>query len=144
MNYNNNPKQRAKAQEIILKVFEHLIVQGERAMDGPQCVYRAPDGNKCAAGCLIPDELYSNKMEGSSFRHVAMDHPKLQEMFGDYIELIGELQQIHDNYSPWDPKLNWNHYMLEEFQILCRQFGLDYSEIFDSFNELRGTLEHHG
>lgn len=36
------------------------------AIDGNQCQYRSPNGNKCAVGFLIPEGNYDPKMEGKS------------------------------------------------------------------------------
>lgn len=45
-------------------VKAHLLKQGERSVGpGDMCMYRGPNGLKCAIGCLIPDELYDPKME---------------------------------------------------------------------------------
>ncbi len=30
------------------------------------CMYRAPDGNRCAVGCFIEDNIYEADMEGCS------------------------------------------------------------------------------
>lgn len=50
-------------QEMFDKVAEHLLKQGGPAWDN-MCMYRAPNGRKCAAGCLIPDNLYRKEWEG--------------------------------------------------------------------------------
>lgn len=49
------------------KVKAHLLSQNKRAVskDG-DCLYRAPDGSKCAIGCLIPDDKYSPEFEHKS------------------------------------------------------------------------------
>lgn len=39
---------------------------GSKAFASSICCYRTPDGNACAAGCFIPDELYSGSFEGIS------------------------------------------------------------------------------
>ncbi len=40
-------------------VWAHFKANGFKpSVDGNACVYRAPDGNKCAVGALIPDEKY--------------------------------------------------------------------------------------
>ena len=53
------------AQEIFDKVATHLSKQGHRAFDDNACMYRSPNGDKCAMGCLIPDEEYNaDTMEG--------------------------------------------------------------------------------
>lgn len=47
-------------------IRDHLTKQKARAVlpNGQSCVYRDEDGNKCAIGCLIPDELYTPEVEG--------------------------------------------------------------------------------
>ena len=53
-------------QEIFDKIYLHLIEQGRKSIDSDgQCMYRSPDGDKCAIGCLIPDELYTPELEGN-------------------------------------------------------------------------------
>src|SRR5690606_38139587 len=37
---------------------------------GSPCYYRGPDGQKCAAGVLIPDEKYSKIFEGRTVEDV--------------------------------------------------------------------------
>lgn len=57
-------------QDIFDRVSEHLLKQGRAAINptphtpSMTCVYRAPNGDKCAVGCLIPDELYRPDFEG--------------------------------------------------------------------------------
>ena len=50
-------------QELFDRVVTHLAKQGRRAMARVACLYRTPDGLKCAIGCLIPDEKYRAEME---------------------------------------------------------------------------------
>lgn len=53
-------------QEIFDKAWLGLKAQGfKRAWDEShqQCVYRAPDGLRCAIGHCIPDEVYDPEME---------------------------------------------------------------------------------
>lgn len=58
------------------------------------CVYRNPDGLRCAAGVLIPDDLYNPGIEGDAAEHLEVwDEMGYSE---DEIELIVELQYIHD------------------------------------------------
>lgn len=47
------------------KVEQHLIQQKGRSVDSDNsaCMYRGADGRMCAAGCLIPDELYHPALE---------------------------------------------------------------------------------
>ncbi len=84
------------SQEIFDTVAAHLLKQGKRAVDSNgACVYRAPDGCRCAFGCLIPDDLYRPQFEGYSAAEVVPNCPDL--IRGDYsLSLVMELQWLHD------------------------------------------------
>lgn len=122
-----------KAQDIFDTVVAHLRQQNAKALAtsdslGPHCVYRAADGKKCAAGCLIPNDLYDPKMEGKAFVCLAtmatpelnMDFPKLRAHFADTDHnLIGDLQEVHDKYEVGD----WEAL----FKRLAGKKGLTYT-----------------
>jgi hypothetical protein len=83
----------ATAQQVFEQVRDHLLRQRRQStLDGgvkSTCAYRGVDGLQCAAGCLIADEEYSPRLEGSGW--------------GSYIfpdshrDLITQLQRIHDH-----------------------------------------------
>ena len=72
-------------QEIFDKVVLHLYQQGEPSIThGGRCRYRL-SGKMCAIGCLIPDDMYSESMEGGvTAKYVA-------SKLGDKIEIPDEL-----------------------------------------------------
>ena len=97
-------------QEIFDKVATHLLTQNKKAQSPvvpgeqikPKCLYRAPDGSKCAVGCLIPDDLYDPAIEGSSVADDIvweaatgeLDYDRAEEFaLGD---LLTQLQITHD------------------------------------------------
>lgn len=102
-------------QEIFDKVVTHLRTQGERAVIEPgsnQCMYRAPNGFKCAAGCLIKDEFYTSALENKF-----ADCPAVEEALQksgvnmaerDVWDLVVNLQTVHDNSDPcfWEKQLS--------------------------------------
>lgn len=106
-------------QELFDIIVSHLRKQGKQALneDG-ECVYRTPDGLKCAAGCLIPDELYQGRFEGTGVTNVADILQKhsalLAEELVDAIVLI--MQRVHDSKVPelWEL----------EFQRVAHENGL--------------------
>jgi hypothetical protein len=55
---------KATKHEIFAHVVAHLKSQGKKAKEGEMCKYRTSDGLKCAVGCLIDDDRYSQDMEG--------------------------------------------------------------------------------
>ncbi len=55
-------------QEAFTTMILHLREQArpsmqERGTHTPLCLYRGPDGTKCAVGALIPDEAYHIRLE---------------------------------------------------------------------------------
>lgn len=123
-------------QEAFDKVVAHLVEQkvpssvtfhmtGPSEIDQPkaQCLYRGPNGLKCAIGCLIPDEMYFPKMdEGYSF----FDLPEIMgsdfhKLFGILDEdLMAELQAFHDRSVNWDetgPNIEGLKYIASCFKL---------------------------
>lgn len=92
-------------QEIYDQVCAHLAKQGRRSMipiNGKAiCAYRGNGGTKCAVGALIPDELYTAKLEGVRI----IDDPVKVAVFGTRtpplktLQLLNILQSIHDEAS---------------------------------------------
>lgn len=103
-------------QEIFDYVATFLIKQGKPAMDGYRCMYRAPDGSKCAGGCLIPDEVYHPSMEGSAFYCIVDDTFPIH--LQENKNFIGDLQYCHDEYSSQEAPgefIPWIKKRLERF-----------------------------
>lgn len=115
-------------QEIFNTVVQHLRAQGKQAMGqtlrkGDMCMYLAPDGCKCAAGCLIPPEDYRPEFEGNSIenRESAVGvYFKQKFPNSDDRELIQDLQNIHDNgeVNTWE----------SQWRYLASNYGLDMPE----------------
>ena len=104
-------------QEMFDKVSTHLFTQGERAMLPKEaqsdefpaglCAYRAPNGFKCAVGCMIPDEKYDPKMEGVCADSVIQEyHLESYIPFGD---LTRDLQDTHDHSLNWATTESMKH-----------------------------------
>jgi hypothetical protein len=99
-------------QETFDRVAAHLLAQGRTAemvdpLDGETlCAYRTPDGLKCAAGCLIPDELYTPDMERQSI-HSDGRAGAVLERLGYNLDLVLSLQAVHDQGVPdnWPKRL---------------------------------------
>lgn len=103
-------------QEIFDKVATHLFTQGVRSVsktclndasfDADYCLYRGPNGTKCAVGCLIPDEDYDPTMENRSAYDLftstvtPMEFPKLEPL-NENKDILNRLQTVHDNLSNW-------------------------------------------
>ena len=106
-------------QEIFNKVALHLMTQ-MRTARGPRqgcdtvqiiCYYRSPNGDKCAAGCLISEENYSPSLEGKDAKNPTVadalfkDGVNMNDL--DVARLVINLQICHDRVPPrvedWSP-----------------------------------------
>lgn len=98
----NTTKPKMNRQEVFDTVAEHLAKQGKAARkdndaDIPyQCMYRAPDGSKCAVGILIPDHVYTDAIEGETAQDRCVINllPFLTTSGDEY--WLSELQGLHD------------------------------------------------
>lgn len=104
------------------KVALHLITQNEKSTDHIGiCRYRGPNGLTCAAGCMIPDELYESRMEMQTWPTIVKSIPELEKHLD--VTLGYELQRIHDAYSVdiWPEKLKE---LAEELNLEIPEFLL--------------------
>ena len=110
-------------QEVFDKVVLALRKQGRKSTKLNRyghrtCRYRGDYGRKCAAGHLIPDELYDRRMEQLGWTSVVERWPELQVMAIPNW-LVCDLQAIHDN----KPVQNWESC----WQELANEHGLTYT-----------------
>lgn len=97
-----------KAQQIFDTVVHHLRQQKRKSQaNNSDCLYYHPNGDKCAIGCLIPFDLYSEEMECTDTGILFFNFPELETHlktdwdFDDYTfnYLLEWLQDIHDNFD---------------------------------------------
>lgn len=97
------------AQEIFDQVLTHLRVQGCQSIKSAaptipaMCLYRGPNGTRCAIGVLIPDDLYRPNSEGRSVDEL-IDSDGLPAALTPHRDLLSDLQWLHDTDSFWSPK----------------------------------------
>lgn len=119
-------------QEMFDMAYCGVMRQGGPSVDpdNRQCLYRAPGGKKCAAGWLIPDEAYSEAMEGVPIEPVhlvAMGLPKETEMYRTFVR---EMQRAHDVAS-WQKGQEF----LDAFTTLMRAVAVGYNLNTDVMKE---------
>lgn len=116
-------------QETFDTVVAHLRKQAAKAIRSDiGCCYRSPEGLKCAAGCLIPDDLYSPNIEngkviiGAITPRVPLQSKAVTELIaslGHNVRLVADLQDTHD-YLEVD---EWE----DSFRTLALKHGLTYT-----------------
>lgn len=105
-----------------------LLAQGKKSGEKPEegdfeCLYRAPDGCKCAIGHLIKDKFYTPDMEGANIRSdlpwealkKSIGRTDLSDHDRDFLE---HMQEIHDETAPetWDA----------QFRKVAIEWALEY------------------
>lgn len=132
-------------QEAFDKAVAGLRAQNyERSFAHGMCLYRAPGGNKCAVGHLIPDELYFPGLENAGARQIvdgnlctepetAEDQRKL-EVLGDMLRptvgMLAHLQRLHDgdrDYNTGVLKPIPTREFEAGFAAIAARFGLVYT-----------------
>lgn len=115
------------AQEVFDTVIRHLVNQRKASVNGynGECVYRGPDGTKCAVGCLIPDEVYNVGMEGKNvydlLHYAACNEINLPEEITEHRALLKNLQDLHDDYLMLVPIVSVNTY--DAFRFVAQQLA---------------------
>lgn len=122
--------------EIITEVSKHLSTQGRRSVSiEGDCLYLAPNGDKCAVGCLIKPEFYKHSLE---YHAILSATPELSKALLDSeipddqetVELLTELQHIHDN----EPIICWK----DELACLYRNhFGKSIQQSKEFMKKLK-------
>lgn len=91
-------------------VYTHLMKQQQRSTSDEGGCYYKIDSLMCAIGCLIPDNLYKEEMEGKSVEDLLTDHKGLAKYIKPQtIDLLAELQTVHDKrpVSMWKKELEY-------------------------------------
>lgn len=118
------------AQEVFDKVVNHLRQQGKKSQGlvsssrnagDTFCMYRNPEGLKCAVGALIEEDEYSPSFELHLLCELLrMELPdSLRERLAGNYNLIVELQEIHDHSSV--------EYWENAFKRLAEHENLNYT-----------------
>lgn len=83
------------------KQMKKAILQGNmntKSLAYGYCAYNAPDGNRCAVGCFIPDDIYFKDMEGQNIELLAHSYPGINSYLPIDAEGLCWLQLTHDNF----------------------------------------------
>ena len=108
-------------QEIFDTIIRHLDAQGRRSISaGGKCAYLAPNGDRCAIGCLIPREHYRPEMENKNLHGL---------LTRDLIAISGEvprtffreMQDAHDQLADW----KWWSDLRDVLQFIAQRHDLD-------------------
>lgn len=82
-------------QELFDTAVIGIFGQGRLAMSEGQCLYRAPDGTKCAVGWNMPDEEYKDSLEGLGVSNSNEVPPAAGVHIKD-VPFMAQVQDAHD------------------------------------------------
>ena len=119
--------------EVIATVRAHLLQQNAKSINRyGRCLYRGPEGRKCAIGCLIPDEKYDPAFEGFAFHPAPIPSLEIPPVPLKQISLLAaagleaiqlplgrRLQAIHDAYTVEEWPFQLDLIEAEERNTLC-------------------------
>jgi hypothetical protein len=129
-------------EDLFRTVARHLFRQGCQSTlekNPTECLYRGPQGRKCAVGFLIPDSSYSSAMEGRGIDSLIEDFGGvLPRAILDNSSLLNRLQHIHDSHSP-SSSLTFREHLLYELTILAVEQKFQTKYIRDYFLETKNS-----
>jgi len=114
--------QPVEAQELYDYIVEAIVKQGRPSVgDNDRCLYRGPDGLKCAAGHVIPDSFYSEFIEEDTGVLQLRLKGRLPKSLVPRVDLICDLQVAHDAASNYADFLR---IFMQETERLAGKFNL--------------------
>lgn len=90
-------------------------------VDTMACQYRTRNGDKCAAGCLIPDSIYDPAMDSEIMliNVLRIKFQVIDNLFKHCVDIVSDMQFAHDNhFDVFESKMLVikKRYNIEDFQ----------------------------
>ena len=120
-------------QEIFDTAYTKVYAQGKPSKaDRPagDCLYKGPNGLKCAFGHLIPDYLQKLLKENTK-ASANLDNREIYELFnikisrGKLATFLNDLQQAHDIAEHIASSESWNSKFTRKMYDLAEEYELD-------------------
>lgn len=103
---------------IFERIKTHLLTQNQRALEDGRCVYSSVNNLKCAVGCLILSQHYSEELE--RFHYTDRKIQKALKRSGIdpvHFPLVYAMARIHDKFGPEE----WG----EKFERVAKRFRIE-------------------
>lgn len=125
-------------QEFFDQAVGGVIRQGRRSVaENGKCLYRGPNGLKCAVGHCISDDEYDPLWDQDNGMGVWYISREVRYWSDDQVQLAGLLQEAHDDLSD-------GPYFVKHFHAECKglaqQFGLVCKSIEEYQNDVARVL----
>lgn len=126
-------------QEVIIETVKRVLDQGEASVDhdAGKCLYRGPNGTKCAIGVWIPDELYDADFDRGETGSAIIEREDIVEILPDDIKaldiyLLSDMQNWHDSFDA---------YTKSEYVYECTHQFLTENRCLAAFEKKHGSLK---
>jgi hypothetical protein len=94
--------------------------------DTGSCMYRTPEGRKCAIGRHIPDGVWPKEGDAADSTEVFPYIPEhIQKLGGSFLNRV---QDFHDRRDCWD-KEGISNIGRNEVRRICGHYTIDFSKI---------------
>jgi hypothetical protein len=100
-------------------VVEQLVKQGKPSYSNNECFYRSTRGLKCAAGCLISDNINVTKFNSISWLNACKKEPSLNNIAS--ANFVIQLQTAHDDHAA---TIGWRKHWFNSMIKLADQHKL--------------------
>ena len=113
-------------QELYDYIGTFLIKQGKQSKDDNGCVYRSPNGTKCAVGCVLSNSYYRKRMDNDGYSVLELiENFKLPNFFQKFDEFLDDAQNVHDNNRNWNDGI---HSFKKVWHFIGLKHNLDVSK----------------
>lgn len=117
-------------QEAFDGVLSHLRKQKVASHVDGYCKYRHPNGNMCAIGALIPEDIYSPDIEEKdilTILNTSLLWANKYKVFFSGVNkyLLSDLQSAHDFHLIEEGMKSWEHRM----QKIANKYSLEYTPV---------------
>lgn len=128
------PINELSLQEIYDISTRGVLAQGCASAAGGRCLYRGPNGTKCAAGFLMTDEQAAHG-DGQHLQPTFGCQPCASGLDRERVELISSLQSAHDGATVYEPG-----FFVKRFARTAKDIALDFrltpnAEVLKALND---------
>jgi len=120
--------------EILNNSYQRLMKQGAAStgVSGKGCFYRDEEGKGCAVGVLIEDDELCAILDQEEANSVESVESLLPAYLQGHIELLTELQWVHDSELTNVGTYTFEECLTVEYQRVAKRFELELEEYKES------------
>lgn len=120
-------------QQAFTTAIRGVLMQGRKSTETNTCLYRGPNNLRCGVGHLIPDNLFSDKIEGLNISSMLRANYMYDE------ELIAVKSRLRQHFKDVSPELlddiqRWHDRLPENFDEHIDHINTEISYIAFNYN----------